>query len=153
MAERAIAAENSTTDEKEELEPEPRDETSDEEASNDEESAATDPNTTRWAIRGAVLGAVAGSAAGAGVGMLVARRPEALKQAKSAIAGNGRQVALAAAAAATEVVTSRRLNQLVTGNGDRSQMVKQAAREAGAAAAKAARDAIIPLRQETISSK
>jgi hypothetical protein len=86
--------------------------------------------------------------------MLVARRPDALKQAKGAIGGSGTQFARAAALAATEVVTSRRLNQLISGdgNGDRSQMIKQAAREAGAAAAKAARDSIISLRRDAIGS-
>lgn len=162
VAEQAIAAENSTPDEEDERELEPRDEARDGEASADEapddtesEGAPAEPSTTRWAMRGAVVGAVAGSAAGAGFGMLVARRPEALKQAKGAIGGSGRQVARAAAVAATEVVTSRRLNQLIAGdgNGDRSQMMKQAAREAGAAAAKAARDAIISLRREAIGSK
>lgn len=154
MPEQATAEDNSTSDEGDEREPELRDEPADDETSDDEERAATDPSTARWAIRGAVLGAVAGSAAGAGVGMLVARRPEVLKQAKSAIGGNGRQVALAAAVAATDVVTSRPFKQLITGdgNGDRTQMAKQTAREAGAAAAKAARDAIIPLRREVSSA-
>ena len=167
MAEQAIAAEDQTSEEDEELELEPRDEAPDDEAPDDEapddespdetenESEATEASTARWAIRGAVVGAIAGSAAGAGVGMLVARRPEALKQAKGAIGGSGKQIVRAAAGAATEVVTSRRLNQLITGdgNGDRSQMVKQTAREAGAAAAKAARDAIISLRREAIGSE
>jgi hypothetical protein len=101
-------------------------------------------------MRGAVVGAVAGSTVGAGVGILLARQPEALKQAKDAVGGSGREVARAAAVAATEVVSSRRITQLMTGNGngDRSQAVKDTAREAGAAAAKAARDSLVSLRSE-----
>jgi hypothetical protein len=101
-------------------------------------------------MRGAVVGAVAGSTVGAGVGILLARQPEALKQAKDAVGGSGREVARAAAVAATEVVTSRRITQVMTGNGngDRSQAVKETAREAGAAAAKAARDSLVSLRSE-----
>jgi hypothetical protein len=150
-----MAEENARTDETDELEPEgQRDEAADHATSEEENNEATERSTARWAIRGAVIGAVAGSAAGAGVGMLVARRPEALEQTKSAILGNGKHVAVAAAIAATEAVTSRGLKQIVTGegNGDRSQTVKQTAREAGAAAAQAARDAIIPLRREANDS-
>jgi hypothetical protein len=137
----------STRDDDEEFESEPQDEGREETES---QSAAREPSAASWAIRGAVLGAVVGGAAGAGVGLVVARRPEALKQAGDVMRGSGRQVARAAAGAATEVVTSGRLNQLIAGdgNGDRSQLMKQTAREAGAEAAKAARDAIISLRRE-----
>lgn len=115
--------------------------------------AAAEP-TTKWAIRGAVVGAVAGGAVGAGVGALVARRPQALRQAAGLVGGNARQVATAAGVAAAEVVASKGLNQLVTGddNGDRAQLMKQSAKEAGAAAAKAARDSLVSLRQEGASS-
>lgn len=156
MPERAMAEENATTDETDELEPEEqRDEAADHATSEEENNEGTEPSTARWAIRGAVIGALAGSAAGAGVGMLVARRPEALEQAKSAILGNGKHVAVAAAVAATEAVTSGGLKKVATGegNGNRSQIVKQTAREAGAAAAQAARDAIIPLRREGSGSE
>ena len=152
MAQHDLAQEKSTSDKEDELELEPHDEAADDEAARDgeDESGLTEPSTRKWAIRGAVLGAVAGSVAGAGVGALVARRPEALKQAKDAISGNSRQVVRAAAVAAAEVVTSKGLNELVTGggDGDRSQLMKQSAREAGAAAAQAARDAIISLRRD-----
>jgi hypothetical protein len=91
--------------------------------------------------------------AGAGVGLLVARRPEALSQAKGVIGGRAGEIASAAAVAATDVVTSRHLSQLVTADGnDRAEMMKQAATEAGVAAAKAARDSLISLRQETVGS-
>jgi L-aminopeptidase/D-esterase-like protein len=125
-----------------------------EESNPDEAEDERAPSTRRWAIRGAVVGAVAGGAAGAGVGILVARRPEALSQAKSAIGDSGGQVARAAVVAATEVVTSRRLSQLMAGNGngDHSRAIKETAREAGAAAAKAARESIIALRREESAS-
>jgi L-aminopeptidase/D-esterase-like protein len=149
MAQQAIEEEKSTPDEEEELEPESRDEAADE-SDNDDGNASTEPSTTTWAIRGAVLGAIAGGAAGAGLGALVARRPGALKDAKDVIRANSRQVAQAAAIAAAAALNPRRLNQLVTGNGDgdRSDAIKESAREAGAAAAKAARDEIISLRKK-----
>ena len=108
----------------------------------------------RTRVRGAVVGAVAGSAVGAGVGVLVARRPEALRQLTGLIGGNAKQIASAAGVAAADVVASRGLKQLVSGdeNGDRGQVMKQSAMEAGAAAAKAARDSLVSLRQEGGSS-
>jgi hypothetical protein len=150
MAQQAIEEETSTPDEEEELEPEARDEAAEESDNDEDDDASTGPSTTTWAIRGAVLGAVAGGAAGAGLGALVARRPDALKQAKDVLSANSRQVAQAAAIAAAAAVNPRRLNQLVTGNGDgeRSDVIKESAREAGAAAAKAARDEIISLRKK-----
>ena len=166
MPEQAIAETESTQDDDEERDSEPRDEAFDEdddeavdddEASDDteSESAAAEPTTTKWAIRGAIVGAVAGGAAGAGVGVVVARRPEALKQARDLIGGNGRRIAMSAALAATEALTPGRLSQLFAGdgNGDRSEVMKQTARDAGAAAAKAARDGIISLRRESIGSE
>jgi hypothetical protein len=151
VVEQATATGNTAPDEDEELETEPGNEAPDHTES---QPAATEPSTARWAIRGAVVGAVAGSVAGAGVGVLVARRPEALSQAKGMIGGRAREIAsAAAAAAATDVVTSRHLNQLVTADGsDRAEMVKQAATEAGVAAAKAARDSLISLRHEAVGS-
>lgn len=135
MAERALP-ENSTTDEDE------RNQGAGAEAGGDRRTPSS------WALRGALIGAVAGSVTGAGLGMLLARRPEALTQARDAIGESGGHVARAAAAAAGEVVTSRQLNQLLKGegNGDRGDLMKEAAREAGKAAATAARDQIISLR-------
>jgi hypothetical protein len=119
-----------------------------------ESQPAAAESTTSWAIRGAAIGAVAGGAVGAGVGALIARRPEALKEAVGLVSGNARQIATAAGFAAAEVVTSKGLSQLGTGdaNGDRTQLMKQSAKEAGAAAAKAARDSLVSLRQEGGSS-
>jgi hypothetical protein len=147
VAEQALP-ENSTTDE---------DESRDDERSEvvNEESVGGDQQTPpNWALRGALIGAVAGSVTGAGLGMLLARRPEALAQAREAIGESGGHVARAAAAAAGEVVTSRQLNQLLQGegNGDRGEMMKEAAREAGKAAATAARDQIISLRGDAAGS-
>jgi hypothetical protein len=152
VVDQASSVESSAPEEDEELEGEPGE---GEDGPEDTESqpAAGEP-TTKWAIRGAVVGAVAGSAVGAGVGALVARRPEALRQARDLIGGNVRQVATAAGFAAAEVVTSKGLNQLGSGdqNGDRAQLMKQSAKEAGVAAAKAARDSLVSLRQEGGSS-
>ena len=137
-------AQKNASDEETELESEPSDDAP-EDAEN--EAVSADP-TARWAIRGAVVGAVAGSVVGAGVGVLVARRPEAIRQTTDLIGGNARQIATAAGAAAADVVASRGLNQLVSGeNGDRGQLMKQSAMEAGAAAAKAARDSLVSLRE------
>ncbi len=151
MVEEDVAAQKSASDEDDELEDEPSDD-----ATEDAESqrGATEPTTARWAIRGAVVGAVAGGAVGAGVGALVAHRPEALRQAASLIGGNARQIASAAGVAAAEVVSSRGLGQLASGdeNGDRAQLMKQSAMEAGAATAKAARDSLVSLRQEAGTS-
>jgi len=142
LAERALP-EDSTTREDEEREDVADEETGDAEAT-----------STSWALRGALVGAVAGSVAGAGLGMLFARRPEALAQARRAIGGSGTHVARAAALAAAEAVTSRHVNQLLKGesNGDRGDLMKQAAKEAGVAAATAARDEIRALRSDAVSS-
>ena len=150
MVEKDTAAQKSASDEDDELENEPSEAPEDAER----QPAAAEPTTARWAIRGAVVGAVAGSAVGAGVGVLVAGRPEALRQVTSLIGGNARQIATAAGVAAADVVASRGLNQLVSGdeNGDRGQLMKQSAKEAGAAAAKAARDSLLSLRREAASS-
>jgi len=122
----------------------------------DEEAGggSAEPTPTTWALRGAVVGAIAGSVTGAGLGMLFARRPEAFTQARSAIGGSGTHVARAAAVAAGEVMTSRHLSQLLKaeGEGDRGQVMKQAAREAGIAAATAARDTIVSLRSDAVAS-
>jgi hypothetical protein len=114
----------------------------------DEGTGDAEPTPTSWALRGALVGAIAGSVVGAGLGMLFARRPETLTQAQTAIGGRGTHVARAAAVAAGAAMTSRHVNQLLKAesNGDRGELMKQAAREAGLAAAMAARDEIISLR-------
>ena len=116
MVEQESAAQKSESDEREDLENEPSDEAPEEDES---QSAATEPTTARWAIRGAVVGAVAGSVVGAGVGALIAHRPEALKQVTGLMGGNAKQIASAAGVAAADVVASRGLNQLVSGDGKR----------------------------------
>ena len=148
MSEQALQ-EDSTTNEDEALDGEGGD-VADEETG----GGGTEPSPTSWALRGAVVGAIAGSVTGAGLGMLFARRPETLPQARTAIGGSGRHVARAAAVAAGEVMTSRHLNQLLNAEGasDRGDVMKQAAREAGIAAATAARDTIISLRSDAVGS-
>jgi hypothetical protein len=123
----------------------------------DEETGGggADPTSTSWALRGALVGAIAGSVTGAALGMLLARRPDMLKQARTAIDGSGRHVAETAAIAAGEAMTTMQLNQLLKGegSGDRGELLKHAAREAGFAAATAARDQIISLRSESVGSE
>ena len=148
MTERSLP-EDSTPGEDEELDDERRDAAEDETG-----GGGVEPTPTNWALRGAIVGAAVGSMTGAGLGMLFARKPEALTQARSAIGGSGTHVARAAAVAAGEVMASNHLNQLLRaeGSGDRGEMMKQAAREAGVAAATAARDTIISLRGDAVGS-
>jgi hypothetical protein len=104
-----------------------------------------------WAIRGAVIGAATGSAAGAGIGAVLVSRPEVVRTAKEAFEGSGKHVARAVATAVSEVLTSRSVKQLLSGsgNGDRTEVMKDTAKEAGAAAATAARDSILALRSKS----
>lgn len=115
----------------------------------EESGGGAEPSAAQWAIRGAVVGAVAGSAVGAGIGAVLVRRPETIQATKEALDRTGRQVARAAALAASEVVTSKSLNELIqgAGNGDRAQLMKRTAKDAAAAAVNAARDAIVSIRQ------
>jgi len=120
-----------------------------------DEGAGADPAPTSWAVRGAVVGAIAGSVTGAALGMLFARRPETLREVTNAISGSGGHVAKAAAIAAGEAMTSMQINQLLKGEGggDRGELVKHAAKQAGFAAATAARDQIVTLRSEAGGSE
>jgi hypothetical protein len=120
----------------------------------EEPNGGGQPSSTSWAVRGAVVGAVAGGVTGAGLGMLFARQPNALAQARDAISGSGRHVARAAAVAAGEVMASRHLGTLLKGeaDSDRGELMKQAAKEAGVAAATAARDQIITLRSDAVGA-
>lgn len=104
-----------------------------------------------WAIRGAVLGAATGSVAGAGIGAVLVSRPEVLRTAKDAFEDSGKHVARAVTVAVSEVLTSRSVRQLLSGNGngDRTEAMKDTAKEAGAAAATAARDSILALRSKS----
>jgi len=146
VTEPAQAETEAAHEEDEELESEPTGDG----AKNESQSASAEESAAGWAIRGAVIGAIVGGAAGAGAGFLFAKRPEMLRQTGETLRGSGGQVTRAAASAASEVVTSRGLTKLIAANGtdDRSQLVKQTAMEAGAEAAKAARDAIVSLRRE-----
>ena len=148
MAEKDLP-ENTTTSEDESSDAERGDE------GNEESGGGGGEQTPQnWALRGAVIGAVAGSAAGAGLGMFFARQPDALAQARDAISGSGRHVARAAAVAAGEVMASRHLSTLIKaeGEGDRGELMKHAAKDAGGAAATAARDQITSLRSDAVAS-
>ena len=129
---------------------EQRDEDVDAERGDEGTDGGSDATATNWAVRGAVVGAIAGSVTGAALGMLFARRPETLKEITSAIGGSGGHVAKAAAVAAGEAMTSMQINQLLKGegSGDRGELMKHAAKQAGFAAATAARDQIVTLRSE-----
>jgi len=131
------------------------DEDLDTERDDEETGGGSDATATSWAVRGAVVGAIAGSVTGAALGMLFARRPETLKEITSAIGGSGGHVAKAAAVAAGEAMTSMQINQLLKGegSGDRGELVKHAAKQAGFAAATAARDQIVTLRSEAGGSE
>lgn len=113
----------------------------------DEHEADARSSTTSWAFRGAVVGAVAGGAVGAGLGVLLSSRPDFLESARDAVEGPSRDVARAAALAVGQVVTTRSVGNLVSsGKDDRTEVVKQTAKEAAAAAAGAARDTLVSMR-------
>ena len=140
------------TMEQERTHDEERDELRDEPEAAEEDDGDASRSTTSWAFRGAVVGAVAGGAVGAGLGALLSSRPEFLHSARDAVEGPSRDVARAAALAVGQVVTTRSVGNLVsTGNDDRTEVVKQTAKEAAAAAAGAARDTLVSMRSSTTS--
>jgi uncharacterized protein YcfJ len=116
-----------------------------EQTSNDRGSSLT-----TWTTVGAVVGATAGGVVGAAIGATLARRPEFLEQAREAINRDGGRVAKAAMTAAGGVVAGKSVQGLAQGadNGERTKLMKQAAREAAAAAAGATRDAIVSIRSK-----
>ena len=112
-----------------------------------------DAGTAGWALRGAVVGAAAGAAVGAGIGAVLAARPDLLDAAKETVGGAGRDVAKSAALAAGQVVSTRSVTNLVSsGDADRSDVMKQTAREAAAAAAGAARDTLVSMQAGSAKS-
>ena len=113
----------------------------------DDAATAAGGGEARIAPGDVAKAAAVGALAGAVVGALLriadaetgARQLDAVK--KTAVAA-GRDVATAALAAATEVVARNRIGELVArkpGNGDRSAAMRNTAKEAGVAAAVAAR--------------
>lgn len=128
------------------------DERVDEEA-DEQEFEQQDTGTVGWALRGAVVGAAAGAAVGAGIGAVLAARPDLLDSAKETVGGAGRDVARSAALAAGQVVSTRSVANLVSsGDGERSDVMKQTAREAAAAAAGAARDTLVSMQAGSAKS-
>ena len=118
-----------------------------------DEEQAGGTGTAGWALRGAVVGAAAGAAVGAGIGAVLASRPDLLESAKETVGGAGRDVAKSAALAAGQVVSTRSVANLVSsGDGDRSDVMKQTAREAAAAAAGAARDTLVSMQAGSAKS-
>ena len=122
-----------------------------------EQSQTTDDgdgsSLTTWTTVGAVVGAVAGAVLGAAIGATLVRQPELVEQAREVINRDGGRVAKAATTAAGGVFAAKSVQGLAqnTGNGERTTLMKQTAREAAAAAAGATRDEIVSIRQEAKS--
>ena len=106
------------------------------------------PSTTTWTTVGAIVGATAGGVIGAVVAATLVRRPDLLDQAKEAVNRDGGRVARAATTAAGAVFAAKSVQGVAqtAGNGDRTQLMKETAREAAAAAAGATRDEILSIR-------
>ncbi|HET7556163.1 MAG TPA: hypothetical protein VFJ75_10970 [Gaiellaceae bacterium] len=122
-----------------------------------EQASASDeqgPSLSTWTTVGAVVGATAGGVIGAVVAATLVRKPELLDQAREAINRDGGRVARAATTAAGGVLAAKSVQGLAqdAGNGDRTTLMKQTAREAAAAAAGATRDEIVSIRQAKSSS-
>jgi len=118
----------------------------------DEEQASGEegPSLSTWTTIGAVVGAVVGGVIGAATAATLVRRPELLDQAREAINRDGGRVARAATTAAGGVFAAKSIQGLGqdAGNGERTTLMKQTAREAAAAAAGATRDEIVSLRKK-----
>ena len=103
-----------------------------------------------WTTVGAVVGATAGGVIGAVVAATLVRRPELVEQVREAINRDGGRVARAATTAAGGVFAAKSVQGLGQSaeNGERTQLMKQTAREAAAAAAGATRDEIVSIRKQ-----
>jgi hypothetical protein len=103
------------------------------------------------ALRGAAGGAAAGAVAGAAVAIARALRPEQADAVQRRLVHAGREIGTAAVRAAGGVLAAKPVSDLIAGNkgnGDRSETVRQAAKEAGVAAATAARRALVSMRDD-----
>lgn len=134
--------------------PDEVDERSPGEAEQEPASDEQSRSLSTWTTVGAVVGATAGGVIGAVVAATLVRRPELLDQAREAINRDGGRVARAATTAAGGVFAAKSVQGLAqdAGNGDRTTLVKQTAREAAAAAAGATRDEIVSIRKAKSSS-
>ena len=97
-----------------------------------------------------MVGATAGGVIGAVVAATLVRRPELVEQVREAINRDGGRVARAATTAAGGVFAAKSVQGLGQSaeNGERTQLMKQTAREAAAAAAGATRDEIVSIRKQ-----
>lgn len=141
MSEQAVEHRDATDEEDEQASEEPERE----QASEDQGSSLA-----TWTTVGGVVGATVGGVIGAVIGATLVRRPELFERAGEAINRDGGRVARAAATAAGGVFAAKSMQGLAQGtdNGERKKLMKQTAREAGAAAAGATRDAIVAIRNE-----
>ena len=118
----------------------------------EQEQASDDQGSSlaTWTTVGGVVGAAVGGVIGAAIAATLVRRPELLERATEAINRDGGRVAREAATAAGGVFAAKSIQGLAqdTDNGKRTKLMKQTAREAGAAAAGATRDAIVAIRNE-----
>jgi hypothetical protein len=104
-----------------------------------DESRVAPADIAKAAAVGAVAGAVVGALLRIADGETGSRQLEAVKRTATEA---GRDVATAAVGAATEVIARNRIGELIAGkvgNGDRGAAMKSTAKEAGLAAAVAAR--------------
>lgn len=120
----------------------------------DQASDEQSPSLTTWTTVGAITGATIGGIVGAAVAATLVRRPDLLEQATEAINRDGGRVAKAATTAAGGVLAAKSIQGLGQDgeNGERSQLMKQTARQAAAAAASATRDEIVSIRKGSKSS-
>lgn len=114
--------------------------------------SAQRPRLGPVAARGAAGGAAVGAVLGGALAVARVLRPEQAEALKQTLADAGRDVATAAVRAAGGVLTTKPVSDLLAasrGNGGGSDAVKQTAKEVGVAAASAARDAIVSMRNES----
>jgi hypothetical protein len=111
----------------------------------DEKQQPSRDDVLRAVLKGAALGSAAGAAVGAWAAFARVMWPDQLDAAKDAAVGTARDVGRTAASAAAGAVDPDAVMELLPsrgGDGNRAEVVKRTARDAAAAAAKAAREAI-----------
>ena len=111
----------------------------------DEQQQSSRDDVVKAVLKGAAIGSAAGAAVGAWAAFARVMWPDQLDAAKDAAVGTARDVGRTAATAAAGAVDPDAVMELLPsrgGDGNRSEVVKRTARDAAAAAAKAAREAI-----------
>ena len=125
----------------------------DQEERNPQDSQGGRKNVTGTVLKGAAVGGAAGAAIGAWAAFAKATWPEQIEQAAGAAIETVRDIGRTAARAAAQTVDPAAVVELLPGNGDRTDVVKRTARDAAAAATKAAREAISTMSDGTNGSK